>query len=144
MDVKLHDISSALEPELKFVVITALYKGKWVCVRHRERSTWEFPGGHIEMGETPLEAAKRELFEETGATEFQIEEVCDYSVTSTRETNYGRLFFSRVSVIGELPESEIEDVKVFDGLPENMTYEAIQPVLFHKVNSIRVLADREK
>lgn len=29
--------------------------------------TWEFPGGHVEPGEDPLEAAKREWLEETGA-----------------------------------------------------------------------------
>ncbi|WP_274654646.1 NUDIX domain-containing protein [Paenibacillus humicola] len=28
---------------------------------------WDIPGGHIEPGETPFEAMKRELFEETGA-----------------------------------------------------------------------------
>lgn len=28
--------------------------------------TWSFPGGHIEFGEDPSEAASREVFEETG------------------------------------------------------------------------------
>ncbi|OME92262.1 MULTISPECIES: NUDIX domain-containing protein [Paenibacillus] len=28
---------------------------------------WDIPGGHIEPGETPMEAMKRELYEETGA-----------------------------------------------------------------------------
>ena len=27
---------------------------------------WSFPGGKVERGETPLDAAQRELFEETG------------------------------------------------------------------------------
>ena len=25
--------------------------GKWVFCRHKERNTWEIPGGHREMGE---------------------------------------------------------------------------------------------
>lgn len=37
--------------------------------RHGEKSlSIEFPGGVIDKGEVPLEAAKRELLEETGAT----------------------------------------------------------------------------
>jgi len=31
-----------------------------------KRNTWESVGGHIETGESPLEAEKRELYEETG------------------------------------------------------------------------------
>ena len=30
---------------LKFAVIIAKHNGKWVFCKHRERSTWEVPGG---------------------------------------------------------------------------------------------------
>ena len=35
---------------LKFAVIIAKHNGKWVFCKHRERSTWEVPGGHREQG----------------------------------------------------------------------------------------------
>ncbi len=51
---------------LTFAVVIAKTGGKWVLCRHRERDTYEVPGGHREKGETILEAAERELREETG------------------------------------------------------------------------------
>ena len=65
---------------LRFAVIIARHNGKWVFCKHRERSTWEVPGGHREAGEDILDTAKRELYEETGAVDFVIEPVCIYSV----------------------------------------------------------------
>ena len=62
----------------KYVVILSESHGKIILSRHKERTTWETQGGHIEAGETPLEAAKRELFEESGAVDFDIEPICDY------------------------------------------------------------------
>ena len=36
---------------LKFAVIFAKTDGKWVFCKHRERNTYEVPGGHREAGE---------------------------------------------------------------------------------------------
>lgn len=51
------------------VVPLQLREGKWYTfIIHRTKSGgfWEFPKGHMNEGETQLEAAERELREETG------------------------------------------------------------------------------
>lgn len=59
--------------------------------------TWSFPGGHIEFGEDPEDAARREVIEETGLTVGRIFPYAPqpYSHTHFRESGkqYVTLYF---------------------------------------------------
>ena len=89
------------------------------------------PGGHREPGETALEAALRELKEETGAVNAVISPVCIYSVTKNDVTTYGLLCYALAEVLEPLNDAfEMAEVLLADKLPESLTYPDIQPVLF--------------
>ena len=138
---------------LKFAVIIAKTQGRYVFCKHRERNTWEVPGGHREPGEVILDTAKRELYEETGAAAFDIRQVCAYSVKEdgyAGQESFGMLYYADISsfqtelrsesygegvvLIGELEElhSEIEKIMITDKMPEAWTYPEIQPKLLEK------------
>lgn len=133
LKVKFYD--NVADELLKFAVIISKANGKWVFCKHKERETYEVPGGHREVNETILETAKRELFEETGAIEFEITPVCVYSVigknrvNQTGEETYGMLFFANIQSFERELHSEIESVFFFDTLPTEWAYPLIQPLL---------------
>ena len=120
---------------LKFAVIISRSNGKWVFCKHRKRDTYEIPGGHREAGETILDTAKRELREETGSLQFDIQPVCVYSVTGKNRVNasgeetYGMLYYADIKVFASELHSEIEQIVLLDELPTAWTYPAIQPYL---------------
>ena len=57
LEVKFYD--SVDDSLLKFAVIISQSNGKWVFCKHKERDTYEVPGGHREAGENIVETAKR-------------------------------------------------------------------------------------
>lgn len=123
---------------LQFAVIIARTDGRWVFCKHRERDTYEVPGGHREEGESIFETARRELKEETGAVDFEIKPVCVYSVKGKTSVNknsgdvsYGMLFIADIFSFEEI-HSEIEKIILSDGLIDNWTYPLIQPRLLEE------------
>lgn len=124
---------------LKFAVIIARTEGKWIFCRHKDRDTYEIPGGHREEGESIGAAAARELREETGAIDFTIRPVCVYGVKGRTGVSgdsdgeaFGMLFTAEVkSLAGEL-HSEIETILITDTLVDRWTYPLIQPKLLEE------------
>ncbi len=109
--------------DIGFVYVYAKYKGRWVFCFHKRRQKWECPGGHVEAGEDALSAASRELFEETGAIEYTITSLWDYSFSSQNHSNNGRTYFADIKSFGELLPYDMERIGFFDDIPENVTYD---------------------
>ena len=126
------------EQVLKFAVIISRADGKWVFCKHKDRNTYEVPGGHREENESILETAKRELYEETGAIEYDLRPVCVYSVigrtrvNQTGEETFGMLYYAEIRKFEQELHSEIEKVELFEELPEAWTYPDIQPLLIRE------------
>jgi 8-oxo-dGTP diphosphatase len=131
LEIKFYELGTIDESLFTRVVMVSNYKGKWVYCKHKERDTWEIPGGHIEKGEAWLDAARRELYEETGAIKFNIEPICVYSISK-----YALLCYATIEELGELPEFEIKEVSFFESEPENLTYPA-HSRMFDKVRKIK-------
>lgn len=141
MRVKIFYESQEIEEKnISFVVIFARYDGKWVFCQAKGRDTWECAGGHVEKDEDCQKAARRELYEETGALRFRLSHVCDYSVqgydgvVSHKERSWGRLYYAEIDELGKLPEYEMEKVILTEKCDLPWTYPEIQKWLIGKIN----------
>lgn len=120
----------------QYTVICTAYQGKWILSKHKKRNTWETQGGHIEDGETPIACAKRELFEESGIKDADIYPVCDYWGFNSQDCSNGMVFLAVVHSLGELPESEMKETKIFDTLPTELTYPQTSPKLYAEAEKV--------
>jgi len=137
IEVKFYDeVNDAL---LRFAVIISKKGGKWVFCKHRNRETYEIPGGHREEGESILDTAKRELYEETGAVEYNLKPVCVYSVlrkdsieSNDGNESFGMLYFADILSFERELHYEIERILITEQLVKDWTYPFIQPKLIEE------------
>lgn len=124
--------------DYKYVVVFSRYQGRLLLSRHKERRTWETQGGHVEPGETPAQAAGRELWEESGAKGFTLTPVCGYwAADDERDPGAnGAVFLAEIAELGPLPESEMAEVRLFDALPEDTTYPWITGPLWARLGEL--------
>lgn len=129
-DVSFYPLSDFPDNQLELAVIAArLPDGRWIYCRHRDRTTWEIPGGHREPGEHIFDTARRELWEETGAMKFTLTPICVYTFTRA-----GLLCLADVTEIDPIPSgSEIAEITLADRMPDALTYPDIQGPLYRYV-----------
>jgi 8-oxo-dGTP diphosphatase len=104
----------------KHVWVVCTYENRWLLTLHPRRGI-EFPGGKVEPGEVPRDAAIREVFEETGATIDQLYEVGQYRVLGKAGTIIKNVYYANILKI-EKQESyfETEGPILMDRLPKQL------------------------
>ena len=135
-----NDFDAVPDAYFKYAILVARYQGQFVFVRHRERQTYELPAGHREPGETILEAAHRELREETGAVEYDLQpafvfRIPAYDASGQRCDDVASLVYRvEITSLGPLdPAFEIAEILLSHDLPEQLTYPVLQPALFEGI-----------
>lgn len=100
--------------------------------------TWSLPGGHIEFGEEPEEAARREVLEETGLKVGKIEvyEECPYVNSHFKGTGkqYITLYFTAKYLEGEPQVTEPDKCEKWVWTdPHNLPSPLFEPIEQNKL-----------
>lgn len=96
------------EPVLPLSLVVMTYQGKVLMIFNRWRQEWELPGGMIDAGETPRQAAFRELLEETGVTveSLSFEARALFSLKNPDRLEYAAVYSAQLDALPELRINE--------------------------------------
>lgn len=98
--VELSFLQNVFEEKAKHVFVICQYQDAWLLTKHKIRGL-EFPGGKTEEGETLEDAARREVFEETGATINEIKQIAQYRVHGENGSFVKAVFWGKIKNIND-------------------------------------------
>jgi len=92
--------------------------GRWLLIRRADTGTWALPGGTLEWGETLRTGIVRELEEEAGVTEVEIERVVGVFSRPDRDPRFHSVTVVITALVGEPTRApmnplEIREAKLF-------------------------------
>lgn len=104
----------------EFAIVVCLDDDNALYVRHPDRA-WEFPGGKLEPGEKPREAARREVREETGLQPDDLTRIARMRDVFRDGALEGDAYACRASGDPE-PGDGMTDAAWFTRVPEDLSF----------------------
>lgn len=111
------------------VAVAARSEGdRWLLIRRRDTGGWALPGGTLEWGETLVESARRELWEEAGVEPAGPFELCGVYSNPRRDYRFHAVTVLVTAPVGPVlnaPKNplEISEVRLFSSseLPASLS-----------------------
>lgn len=95
-EVQLTFSKSPIIQDARHVFVICSYLDQWLLTIHPERG-YEFPGGKVENGEKPVDAAIREVYEETGGIVSSLTYVGQYKVIQPQREIVKNIYFAKIA-----------------------------------------------
>ena len=114
-----YSLSDISKYKIEYVSMLSMYKNKWIICHLKDSDKWDCPGGKIEQDEKPIQAAMRELFEETGAVESDYIPLFIYCIKTDKGLSYGIQYYCEVVELEEIPNFEMDRIEFHQNIPFN-------------------------
>ena len=115
-------------------VVARRHKNDWLLLLLRAYQYWDFPKGRTEKDETPLQAAYREVAEETGITDLSLDWGQDYIETGP----YARGKVARYYLASTQTTNVVLGIAPELGVPEHHEWRWVSCAEAYRITAPRV------